>query len=612
MRLSYFKKNKINYLPMKQIFTFLILFTFSLAYNQALSKKQDYFVQFNGSQLSKKVSVADVLNHSVLKNYKNDNFDLQQFVNLFKLDQKITVHGNFSDSIPYYQVTIPIKNRDEIKALLLKQINKKQKDSVPGSTIEDFGLFSLFNSGDKKMTAAWNDSHLVIFGLTKSYAYNDYKPLAAQDTVATVGDPEEIAMSATVDSANEAATDEAVVDTTYTDNYYANYEHERIVFDSIQSIQQNKFVKLLFENGFTIPSSDKINNNADISSWVNYGSAMSGINSAYMALARFTTYDKFLPAQKKVGEFVKGINLDFYFDNDNAHVEETIEYTRPIADIVSSINTRKVNKNIFNYFPAQKPLGYMTYHLNTKEMLKNFPTLINEVFSSTVLFKEDISVATDLLSTIVDEEATATLFDGDLSMFLYDFTEKEVMVNTFEYDENYEQKSVEKKIKKSIPLFSVIFTSTHPTFADKLIQLGVRKKVLVQKGNYYEIIGTEQYGNLFIFKDKDVIILGNSIDNLFSKDDSFSKGIKKELKQNYFYAKVNVEKLVDAYGKSKEAKTSEIEKLNRLTQQFTDVTLYSAKELVDNKLKFELKLNSAKADKNIILQTLDLVEELSK
>jgi hypothetical protein len=331
-----------------------------------------------------------------------------------------------------------------------------------------------------------------------------------------------------------------------------------------------------------------------------------------MALTQLFSYDKLFPAQKKMTEFVKGINLDFYFDNDNARVEETIEYSKPIADIVSLINTRKINKNIFNYFPSEKPLGYMTYHINSKEMLKHFPTMVNEIFSTTILFKEDISIATDLISTIVDEEATATLFDGDLSLFLYDVKENEVTLKTFEYDENYEQKEVEKTIKKSVPIFSMIFTSTHPNFADKLIQLGVRKKVLVQKGNYYEIIGTEEYGNLFIFKDKDVVVLGNSIDYLFPKNDSFSKEIKKDLKKNYFSAKVDIAKMVIAYNKSGEAKTSEIRTLNRLSEQFSDITMYSAKKLIDNKLKLEMKLNSSKPDKNIILQTLDLVQELGK
>lgn len=527
--------------------------------------------------------------------------DINEYANLLKLDQKVTLHGNYSDSIPYYQITIPIKSRNDLKAFLLKK--NKENDSHAKATFEDFAQYSLYNSGDKKTTMGWNDNYLVIFGLTKKYSYNDYKPHPIEDTTATYETPVEIVAE---------ASDTAVVDTTYTDNYYANYQKEQTAFDSIQAIQQNKFIKSLFENGFTAPVSDKVHDGADISSWIDYASAMSGFNSAYKALAQFTTYNKFFPTQKNLGNFVKGINLDFYFDNDNARVEEIVEYSKSVADIVSSINTRKINKNIFNHFPSQKPLAYMTYHINSKAMLDHFPGLSAEIFSNSFLFKEDISVATDFISTIIDEEATATLFDGDLSMFLYDFTEREITVNTFEYDENYEQKSVEKKIKKSMPLFSVIFTSTHPTFADKLIQLGVRKKVLVPKGNYYEITGSQEYGNLFIFKDKDVIIVGNSIDNVFPKDDSFSKDIKKELKQNYFSAKVNVEKLVQAYNTSKESNASEIKKFNRLTQQFTDVTLYSAKKLVDNKLKFELKLNSAKADKNIILQTLDLVEELSK
>jgi hypothetical protein len=589
---------------MKQIFTLFILFSFGFAYNQTLSKKLDYFVQFNGSQLSKKVSVAEVLNHSLLKNDKM-KLDVNQYADLIKLDQKITVHGNYSDSIPYYQVTIPIKSRNAIKNFLIQK--DKETDSIAKPLIEDFGQYSVYNSRDKKMTMAWNDSHLIVFGLTKKHSYNDYAAPTAIDSVAVVSDSSAVI----VEAAETPAVDTAYI-ADYSDNYYANFQKQQTVFDSIQSISQNRLIKSLFENGFTVPASDKVHDGADISSWIDYASAMSGFNSAYMALAQFTTYNKFFPTQKNLGNFVKGINLDFYFDNDNARVEEIVEYSKPVADIVSSINTRKINKNIFNHFPSQKPLAYMTYHINSKEMLDHFPQLSSEIFSNSFLFKEDISVATDFISTIIDEKATATLFDGDLSMFLYDFTEREITVNTFEYDENYEEKKVEKKYKKSIPLFSVIFTSTHPTFADKLIQLGVRKKVLVQKANYYEIVGTQDYGNLFIFKDKDVIILGNSIDNVFPKDDSFSKDIKKELKQNYFSSKINVEKLVQAYNKSKESNASEIIKFNRLTQQFTDVTLYSAKKLVDNKLKFELRLNSAKADKNIILQTLDLVDELSK
>ncbi|GGF27722.1 hypothetical protein [Flavobacterium limi] len=587
---------------MKQFFTLLILLTLSFSYSQELSKKQDYFIQFNGSQLSKKVSVAEVLNHSLLKNGKM-KLDVNQYADLIKLDQKITVHGNYSDSIPYYQVTIPIKSRNDIKTFLTQK--NKESDSIAKPLIEDFGQYSVYNSGDKKTTMAWNDSYLVIFGLTKRYSYNDYTipPPPVVDSVAVE------ATDVVIDVPVESSVDTTYAD--YSDNYYGNYQKEQTAFDSIQAISQNRFIKLLFENGFAVPTSDKVHETADISCWVDYGAALSGFNSAYMALAQFTTYNKFFPNQKNWGNFVKGINVDFYFDNDNARVEEIVEYSKPIADIVGKISNRKVNKNIFNYFPAQKPLGYLTYHFNTKEMLNSFPTLTAEVFNNPYILKEDIGVATDLISTIIDEKATATLFDGDLSMFLYDVAEREVTTKTYEYDENFESKEVVKTVKKAVPLFSVIFTSTHPTFGDKLIQLGVRKKGLTQKGNYYEIKGTQEFGNLFIFKDKDVLIIGNSIDHVFPKDNSFSKEVKKELKQNYFAAQVSMDKLVTAYSNSGEAKPSDVKSLNRLAQQFTDVTLYSGKKLVDNKLKFELKLNSSKGDKNIILQTIDMIEELS-
>ncbi|WP_417939004.1 hypothetical protein [Flavobacterium sp. RS13.1] len=591
---------------MKQFCILFILFTFGLTQSQTLSKKQDYFIQFNGSQLSKKVSVAEVLNHSLLKNAKEGKMKLEvnKYADLIRLEEKITAHGNYSDSIPYYQITIPIKNRDNIKKFLLQ--DGKESDSVPKPLIEDFGQYSVYNSSDKKTTIAWNDSHLVIFGLTKRFSYSDYTMTTAMDSVVVTDNSYPVIV--------EAPGEAPVVDTAYadySDNYYANYQKEQTAFDSIQAISQNRFIKLLFENGFTVPTSDKVHENADISCWVDYGAALNGFNSAYKALAQFTTYNKFFPSQKNWGNFVKGINVDFYFDNDNARIEEIVEYSKPIADLMGKISNRKANKNIFNYFPAQKPLGYLTYHFNTKEMLNSFPTLSAEIFNNPYILKEDIGVATDLISTIIDEKATATLFDGDLSMFLYDVTEKEVTTKTYEYDENFESKEVVKTIKKAIPLFSVIFTSTHPTFGDKLIQLGVRKKGLTQKGNYYEIKGTQEFGNLFIFKDKDVVIIGNSIDHIFPKENSFSKEVKKELKQNYFAAQVSMDKLVTAYSNSGEAKPSDIKSLNRLAQQFTDVTLYSAKKLVDNKLKFELKLNSSKGDKNIILQTLDLVDELS-
>lgn len=588
---------------MKYFYTFLLLFAIHLTFGQANQQQYDYFVQFNGNQLSKKVNVADVLNHPLMNKYKEskDYLDLNKYAALFQLDQNITIHGNFTDSIPYYQVTIPIKSRESFRQFMIQ----KHTDSVEVPVIQDLAKYSVYVPKNQKMSFAWNDNYLVIVELTKKYTSQKYN-WNHQDSI-SITEPYDEAAEIAVETAGTDQTEED-----YSGINTAEYEKAEADFNALRSEKQNLFIKSLFENGFVAPVSQKVNGTSDISSWLNHSSVMSKFNETYGALSQFASYNKFLPLQQNASNLVKGINLDFYFDNDNARVEEIIEYSESMAAVAEKITSRKVNKNIFNYFPDQKPLGYMSYHINSKAALENFPSLTAQLFQNPQLVKEDVTLVADLISTIVDEEATATLFDGDLSMFLYNMKEIEVTTKSYGYDENYEETVTEQRMKKNIPLFSVVFTSTHPTFGDKLIQLGIRKKMLVQKGDFYQITGTQDYGNVFIKKDNDVIVIANTLDYFNTGKGSFTKEAKKTLKKNYISGQLNFDGIANAYNKTTDAKESESKKIKIVSQQFRDITFESPKKLIDNKLIFEFKLNTIKSDKNIILQTLDLADELSK
>lgn len=607
---------------MKHFYTLIFLFATYFSFGQTVPEKYDYFVQFNGSQLSKKVSVDEVLNHPILTKYisKKPDFDLRKYAAIIKLNEKITVHGNFLDSVPFYQVTIPVKSKEAVRKYLIE----KQGANGTNSSIEDFGKYEVYTPSGVKRSFVWNDNYLVVIELTKRLPSKFYvaETAVATDSIAISEPYEETTVieapvyPPTIPVPPAKSTDSIVFeepvenDSLYDGNPYEEYTVEQAEFDKKLAEKQREIIKALFENGFTAPISPKINVAADISSWVNYGGMMSSLYSMYnYPLSLFGGYDKYLPMQNNFGNFIKGINLDFYFDNDNARIEEEVEYSPEIANVVSKISNRKINKNIFNYFPAQKPLGYISYHANTKAALENFPSLMTELFQNPKLAKEDITLITDLISTIVDEEATAKLFDGDLSAFLYDVKEVEVMSKKYGYDENYEEKITEEKVKKEIPLFSVIFTSTHPTFGDKLLQLGVRKKVLVQNGNIYTIVGTQEYDNIFILKDKDVVIVANTKEYFGAGNGSFTKDTKKDLSKNYISGKLNIAQTVKTFGKN--AKDSELDRMTKISSQFSDIAIESPKKLIDNKLKFVFKLNSFKSDKNIILQTLDIAEEMT-
>ena len=145
---------------------FLLCYTFAIAQNT--SNTNDFFVQYNGDLLTKKVSVAEVLNHSLLKEYnsKNNKFSGQEMDAIFKLNDKITIHGNFTDSISYYQITIPIKNKALLKEFLLNKNNSTDSVALAQKVeIIDFNGFSMVRSDtiSKKETIAWNDNYLVIY-----------------------------------------------------------------------------------------------------------------------------------------------------------------------------------------------------------------------------------------------------------------------------------------------------------------------------------------------------------------------------------------------------------------------------------------------------------------
>lgn len=614
---------------MKHFLTTLIALIASFGFSQTPSSKHDFFVQYNGNTFAKKVNLDLIVNHPFLLEFKkhSSDFNSEEFSTLFKLDQNASIVGNFTDSIPYYQITIPIKNKDKIKQFLIKTQQKKQApDSLAQYEIKDFSNYSLFTSNNQKLSMAWNDSYLVILEFTKKYS--DVDPTKSIDEAAMTVDS--VATAPPVDEkygdpvvpAPAEIVEEPVVDTaapvesknTYAEDnsYHTKYENRKTAFDSIQKIKQTDFLKSLFEKGYVVPTSTKINSNADISSWVDYGGILSGFGSSLNTLTKMTPYGKYFPTQKRFGSFIKGMNFDFYFDNDNARIEETVEYSKEVASILSEINARKINKRIFNYFPEKEPLAFLTYHFNSEKVLEKTPELATEIFANTFVTKEDLSLVTDLISTIVDEKASATLFDGDLSLFLHDIQNKEVTAKATEYNDNFEAITVEKKINKTVPLFSVIFTSTHPTFGDKLILLGLRKKALLQKENYYEFAGNSEYGNFFLIKDKDVVVITNSFENLKNNNSEFVNDIKKELKRNYFTSRLNIKRIVDTYSNIEKTTAKSATTLTKVASKFKNVVVQSPKKITDNKLMVEFRLNTVETNENVMLQTLDLLKEINK
>ncbi|MFC7774768.1 hypothetical protein [Flavobacterium sp. GCM10027622] len=617
---------------MKKYF-YLFLMLPVLAFGQVQKQNHDYFVQFNMPQLDKKVNIDSILNHKALKGFSQESakVKLNDFMSFVDKTKPVTIHGNYTDSIPYYQISLPLRNNKGLKQFIQNQIDQDKANDTIVETIKSFPKYELYSPKKNNYTLAWNNEHLVLYGLMDERKYDAYAvdSVAVIDSAAAVVDTayavieetapivvdepaviEELKPITELEPANDEEEGESGEADLYNEDYYRNLEEEnrrerereRLEKQAKQEVQ----LALLFDNGFTSPVSDKINTKADISAWVNYTSLMGKFNVLsylYRYMPNVNSYN--------ATHSIKGMNCDFYFENDKARMEQSIEYSEPLAKIVAKVIARKPNKTIFKYFPNEAPLAYMSYHVNTEEVLKSYPKLTEQALASLPMEQQDLEIITDLFSTIIDEKAAATIFDGDVSMFLHNMTPYTKNITETTYNEDYEEVLEEKTITKTKPIFSILLTSSHPTLVNKLLDLGVRKKGLEKVGNDYVITKTsEEFGPIVLLKDGDVFVITNGLNYLTNTTKSgFAVNTKKEIAKNYFVGNLDVSAFIRSLVKANPSE-KDADKMMRFANQFKNLQVKSAKKLKENTMKLEAEFNATNNSKNIILQSLDLFSYL--
>ncbi|OCB75421.1 hypothetical protein [Flavobacterium crassostreae] len=593
---------------MKNVFIRLMLVVCATMQSQITEKNYDYFVQYNGPELSKKITPKAFFEHPFITNYasKNPDQNLQKYADLILFDKNITMQGSFRDQKPYYLITIPVKSKAQVQAFLL-QLHAKDSSQTAAPNIEDFGDYALYHSKEQGQTIAFDDKYMVIYKITKKYSDRAYP--ATEEVFEKVEELEENYPDTEADSIEITPSSEDTFEDQIQDPYAPEILLAKAQWDSLQIVQQRQDLQAWFKNGFVAPKSSKINASAAIATWIDYNAALTSLGSFY-SLSKIMSNNNLFSKESAMLRMVKGVQVDFYLENDHARVEEIIEYAPEMAKIMRKITNRKNNKNSYRYFPNTQPLASMNYSINTKEALANLPKITSDLFKETPQWGQEVALVTDLISTIVDEKATATLFDGDLNLFLYNFENREITTTSYQYDANYEEIETQKTSTKSIPLFAAIFTSTHPSFGDKLLQLGVRKNLLEEQDGYYEIRNTEKMGDLFLIKDHDVVVIANTMEYFSgSKKSSYTKGLKKELRKYYFQGKIDFITLAKQYAEATNLQTNTKE-INLFTENFKDIRLYSSRKMPHNKLRFTAKINTNSTDKNVLLQVLDVLEKL--
>ena len=172
---------------------YLLLALPTLLFSQNNSVKHDYFIQFNTPQFAKKVNIDELFNHKAFKSFNRENsdFKLNDFISYINQSKPVVIHGNFTDSIAYYQMTFPLKDAKGLANFIqnkVDKINTNTTDSIVDA-IKKHSKYSVYSPKNSDYTLAWNNNNFIVYGLVENnyaqpkYAY-DYS--AEVDSAAVV------------------------------------------------------------------------------------------------------------------------------------------------------------------------------------------------------------------------------------------------------------------------------------------------------------------------------------------------------------------------------------------------------------------------------------------
>ncbi|KAG1647941.1 hypothetical protein GQR58_030216 [Nymphon striatum] len=402
--------------------------------------------------------------------------------------------------------------------MMIKEISKETDEKI--TTIEGLGLdlekdfhyfleaaISYLQEEYDGMTMMWNDNTMImVFAVDQSsedYFYDDYsynvetveEVVEAMDAAEAVEDSEAVEeveeaveeAADTVEEIVEEAIEETVIESTENEvvDYYdspgykkqeADREKRRqewqakkdqsqkeLAANTLKRAKQifgkNNATNSILKNTSYMKSIGK--NNAEATVWVN----------DFMKIYEETMLNSM--SMLGAGNPYEFMNLGVIYDGISVAGKLDFEEDKATFKMAYTMNDEmaKLYKPMYN----DKLLGYWNLNTSTEGTLVAYPKLLDQMFKSDSknTISNSVSLASNLVSILLDEEAAATIVRGDMLLALTDLREQTVTYTDYEYDEDYNYKEIEKTKTETIPDFIFMFTSEQEKLFKNLMRIGI-------------------------------------------------------------------------------------------------------------------------------------------
>jgi hypothetical protein len=259
------------------------------------------------------------------------------------------------------------------------------------------------------------------------------------------------------------------------------------------------------------------------------------IGNLYRGIFPYLSYSYF--AQPLDG--YKSMNAQLYLDKEQMRITSDLTVDDKKAASYKKLYGHKLNSKFAKYVNSDKLIGFVSYSFDTEEYLKELPNLLSYAYTGysagySNKYKEELDIASELITLILDEKAIAKVVKGDALLLVTDVAQKEYTYKTYEYNDDYERKEIERKKKETLPEFLFMMSSEDTRIIERLLNYGIHKGLVNVKNGIYTLdrdISKSPLDVHLLIKDG-IVFCGTSLKDIQDISlDRFQGNISKEQKK---------------------------------------------------------------------------------
>jgi len=401
------------------------------------------------------------------------------------------------------------------------------------------------------------------------------------------------------------------------DEQYDEYQKERVEQDA-----KKKQLALVWITA----QADKIFNSSYASIETNKSYTSSLDHKAIAELWVSSLQDVYNSVAPEFGSYAKSglmkgygsLNAKLFMDDKSFRISTGLELAKDQADSYKKIMNRKLNKKFLNYVNSEKALGFMSYSIDTRAYLEEFPKLMKQTYGSFLgkNMDEEFDLGTDLFSLLLDEEAVSKVIKGDALFVINGLNTKDVTYTTYDYDDDYNRKEITKTKKETLPDFLFMFSSDDHRLINKLIKYGTNKNYVTVSNNIYKIKEKKSPIDIYFMIKNDIIFFGNSLTEMQSiYNNTFQSSINKKhknlLAKNNFSFLFNAKNLVGKVPTEEIGGEETAKKFNETLGKMGDVYMKS-NPIKGNLVSAEISAEIPNGHENALKYLFSLIENAAQ